>query len=205
MMNVVGHYKRFVIHQDCYKKRPNGTPEGDAEMLKVVVFGTNEKLDIKQQVVDVLHETCETKPTLAVVYKTHPRESAAHIPDLKRGANLSIYLEQRHGKEIIYPLLHWSDIVIVFASTVGLEARWLGRRVITVEPWSQSYLYFVDGDSVIHTRNIGDFRAAFEKLMSNPLNRPLTEVSRNEKPMSQRYAESIVDLVSSCKRRPECP
>ena len=84
-----------------------------------------------------LRQWVKSEPRSALIVRYHPNEYHAFT---KLESQDRVYVSDP-ASEVLHPLLHASDIVIVQVSTVGLEASMLGKRVLSLgfSGWPQAY------------------------------------------------------------------
>lgn len=82
---------------------------------------------LPKQIDDALLRIADRRPDLRFVFRFHPSEAARSLPHGVKNVSTSM------APDDLTRLLIASDVVIVTASTVGLEAALLGKPVISVE------------------------------------------------------------------------
>ena len=90
----------------------------------------------------ILRNWVHNNPDFRLIIRYHPSENKKFIPG--ENVDFSPYLEP------IEPLLHAIDLVVVTASTVGLQAHLIGKPVISVDCsiWAEDVMYAQQGISV---------------------------------------------------------
>ena len=80
---------------------------------------------LPRRVEQVLRELIARMPGMRLVVRYHPNEQVHFVPQER--------VELSTSEEVLAPLLHAVDLVVVTASTVGLEASLAGRPVVSVD------------------------------------------------------------------------
>ncbi len=80
---------------------------------------------LPRKIEGILREIVSQRDNMRLIVRYHPSESIKFVP----GTNVAF----SPRNEPLHPLLHAVDLVIVTASTVGLEAHIAGRPVISVD------------------------------------------------------------------------
>lgn len=164
VLEPIGHPAAVDISSDEMKASPSTVClEGVSKFIPI--FGRGD-LDIVKIVMDRVQELARANPEWRFAYRPHPTDDSRILSSVDPDLVTIVGHDANDAKTELYRLLYAADLVVVFGSTVGMEASWLGVPVISIEPWTRSHLYNVDDDNVIHCRTLGEFEQAFGSLMS---------------------------------------
>ena len=93
---------------------------------------------------EIVREICEKFSDLNFIYRAHPNlkliknKQTFDIEKLKDIPNLRVF--DQYSKISTYDLIKFSDKIIVFKSTIGVEANYFGKPVISIGPNWYQYL-----------------------------------------------------------------
>ena len=92
----------------------------------------------------IVQEICEKFKDINFVYRAHPNlklvknQQTLDIETLKDIPNLKLF--DQYSKVSTYDLIKFSEKIIVFKSTIGVEANYFGKPVISIGPNWYKYL-----------------------------------------------------------------
>ncbi len=155
---IVGHMRTDAIARikDLYNR---------TNAKKTIVYATqplpfNDKALQERQLYDFVF-LCKSFPEVDFIIKPHPNENTEEYYTLKKKEsliNLEIITDQ------LYPLIAKSDAVITYYSTVGIEALYFAKPLITNDYLELDYQGYLKEEVSKNARNREELKSIIEKL-----------------------------------------
>jgi hypothetical protein len=120
--------------------------------IVISIISTRDRRKDKLEALDTIYEWATGKNNVIILYRSHPseKEEDYYLP-VGQGVN-AILIRQSGAaaKNGLFDQLAVSSLVVNFGSTVALEAKMMGARVVTYELKEKSMLYCVDNETIFH-------------------------------------------------------
>lgn len=142
--------------------------------------------EFPRRVADSLRALLADEPSMVLVVRPHPSEPPAQPPRA-----VGEWLSGR--EEELHVLLHACDVVVVITSTVGIEARLAGKRVVQVLGSLYSaaapYVQFGIADEAVP---LGELHGAVRRALAAP---PREAPAAAARPAADQVAAVLLDLL----------
>jgi len=164
-IRLVGHMRTDVIPN--LLEKANSTHKNNPTILYATqTFQTSDRA-LKLKIHEDFFSVCKQMPQLNFVLKPHPNEKNDDLYhelikayDLK---NLSV------EKGDLYQILSKVDLVITYYSTVGIEALYFGKELITTDYNRSDPQSYIKEEVCHNVQNANELRTTIEDVLSNRL------------------------------------
>lgn len=128
--------------------------------------GRKGDLTLPRRIEQELRRVIARRRDWRLIVRPHPNENGFKFEPAER-------VEMSPSADPLHPLLHAVDVVVIMTSTVGLEARWLGKPVVSVDMsvFSEDTPFAKEGLSR-GVRDLVDLEGAIGSALDTPLERP---------------------------------
>lgn len=157
-LSIVGHMRTDAIARIKKLNHLKGS-------RKTIIYATqplpNADKEIQKKQLDDFLFLCKSFPKVDFIIKPHPNENKEKYYSLKKIENLKnleIITDQ------LYTLLAKSDAVITYYSTVGIEALYFGKTLITNDYYELDYQSYLKDQVSRNARNREELKRIVEKL-----------------------------------------
>jgi hypothetical protein len=149
-------------------------PVSDAERAEKRIISIISTRDLRRDKVTALaalYDWAATQSDVILLYRPHPseKEDSYYLPAPTAGIDIRMVKpEAAVAKKSLLDQLMSSDLTINFGSTVSIEAWWMKTPCITFEMKPASWLYCVDGKTLLHVNSAEGLLAALNNCRFRP-------------------------------------
>lgn len=166
-----GNLTRDNIRDHAYGGNIPVTDEERGQKRIISIISTRDLRRDKVTALTTLYKWAEGQSDVILLYRPHPSEKEAsyYLPPAGSGIDVRMVKpEASIAKKSLLDQLLSSDLTLNFGSTVSIEALWMKARCITFEMKPVSWMYCVDGQTLLHINNSEGLLAELENCRFQP-------------------------------------
>jgi hypothetical protein len=194
-----GNLSRDNIRDHVYS---GNIPVSEAERASkriISIISTRDLRRDKVTALTTLYTWAAKQPDVILLYRPHPseKEDSYYLPASDSGIDIRMVRPDASvAQKSLLDQLMSSDLTINFGSTVSIEALWMKARCITFEMKPASWLYCVDGQTLLHINSREGLLDALQDCRFQP--KAGSVVSGDQEPYSwEKHANYIRPLIQA--------